>query len=189
MTANLSVNSGGADQTLALTYDASGNITFKSDVGNYLYNAAQPHAVSSAGGVSYSYDANGNQISGGGRDIDYTVFDKAEVIAKGPKEAIFSYGIGNTRYQRQDREGGITQKTTTYLGSVERIDDGGSIFFKRYLGGVAVATYYPATQAQNLAYLLKDHIGSIHTVLNESAQIMARMHFSAWDYLGIATQQ
>lgn len=49
-----------------------------------------------------------------------------------------------------------------------------------FLGGVAVATYHQATQAQNLAYLLKDHIGSIHTVLNESAQIMARMHFGAF---------
>jgi len=48
--------------------------------------------------------------------------------------------------------------------------------FKRYLGGVVSATWYPSTQIQQLAYLLKDHIGSIHTVLNEPALITATMH-------------
>jgi hypothetical protein len=67
-----------------------------------------------------------------------------------------------------------------YLGSTERITENGSTSFKRYLGGVAIATYYPSTGVQQLAYLLKDHIGSIHTVLNEAGAITTRMHFSAF---------
>ena len=63
---------GSSAQTL--TYNAIGNITHKSDVGSYSYGAgtAGPHAVTSAGGQSYSYDANGNNISGDGRSISYT---------------------------------------------------------------------------------------------------------------------
>lgn len=53
-TVDLSVNGASPVTTLSLTYNAAGNITYKSDVGNYLYNGAHPHAVSSAGGVSYS---------------------------------------------------------------------------------------------------------------------------------------
>ena len=77
----------------------------------------------------------------------------------------------------------MLEKTTLYLGSVERVittEGAGSTFFKRYLGGVAIATYYPSSGKQPVAYLLKDHIGSIHTVLDEDGSITANMHFSAF---------
>ena len=46
------------------SYDLSGNIVWKSDVGSYTYGA-KPHAVTSAGGVSDAYDANGNETHDG----------------------------------------------------------------------------------------------------------------------------
>jgi RHS repeat-associated protein len=174
-------------QTLSIQYNnAAGNITYKSDVGSYAYgqNGAGPHAVSSAGGVGYFYDDNGNQTSGGDRTIIYTVFDKAEqitnVVNQVSYQANFDYGIGNSRIQREDLLNGVIQKTTQYFGSVERIVEGSTTSFKRYIGGVVVGTYYPTSQAQNDSYLLKDHLGSIHTVLNDSAEIVAIMHFSAF---------
>ncbi len=176
----LSINNGATAQTLAMVYDAAGNIIYKSDVGSYQYNAAQPHAVSRAGGTGYSYDSNGNQVSGGGRTITYTVFDKPDSIAKGANRAVFSYGVGNSRYQREDFDGTSLKKSTLYLGSVERITENGSTFFKRHLGGVAIANFYPASGVQQLSYLLKDHIGSIHSVLDSSGLITATMHFSAF---------
>ncbi len=177
---DLSRPSGAPVRTLSMDYDAAGNIIYKSDVGTYQYNGLHPHAVSSAGGTTYSYDANGNQVSGGGRNISYTVFDKPATITRGSNRTEFSYGVGNNRYQRKDYEGGVLQKSTLYLGGVERITENGSTFFKRYLGGVAIATFYPASSTQQLSYLLKDHIGSIHSVLNESGLITANMHFNAF---------
>jgi len=176
----LSVSGAASTQTLSLNYDSSGNITYKSDVGTYLYNGSQPHAVARAGNTTYGYDANGNQTTGDGRTITYTVFDKPNVITKGTNRAEFAYGIGNSRYQRKDYEGGVLQKSTLYLGSTERITENGSTFYKRYLGGVAIATYYPSTNVQQLSYLLKDHIGSIHSVLSDAGLITATMHFSAF---------
>ena len=176
---NLSLDGAAAVTTMSLTYDASGNIMSKTGVGTYLYDASRPHAVSNAGGIEYDYDANGNQISGDGRTITYTVFDKPDRITKGGDQVDFAYGVGNSRYQRID-SGPTLQRTTLYLGSVERITEGSSTYYKRYLGGVAIATYYPSTDTQNIAYLLKDHIGSIHTVLDEDAAITARMHFGAF---------
>jgi len=168
-------------ETLALNYDATGNISWKSDVGTYSYGAgpAGPHAVTQAGGKTYSYDINGNQTSGDGRDITYTVFDKAASLTAGNQSTTFTYGIGNDRLKREDSEMGVVTKTTVYLGSVEYITQpDGSTLFKRYLAGTAIATFYPATSNQQLSYLLKDHIGSIHSVLNKSGLITTRMHFS-----------
>ena len=104
--------------TLSLNYDQAGNIKCKSDVGgingadgcfntlasNYSYgNNAGPHAVTSAGGVSYTYDASGNQTSSSdGRNITYSVFDKPVRIIKGANRTDFAYGIANNRYQRED---------------------------------------------------------------------------------------
>lgn len=48
---------------LDLTYDAMGNLTYKSDVGTYTYHATKKHAVASTAGALttwYTYDANGN---------------------------------------------------------------------------------------------------------------------------------
>ena len=176
---NLSLDGAAAATTMSLAYNEAGNIMSKTGVGTYLYDASRPHAVSNAGGIEYDYDANGNQISGDGRTITYTVFDKPDRITKGGDQVDFAYGVGNSRYQRID-SGPTLQRTTLYLGSVERITEGSSTYYKRYLGGVAIATYYPSTDTQNIAYLLKDHIGSIHTVLDEDAAITARMHFGAF---------
>ena len=176
---NLSLTGNPAATTMSLAYNEAGNIMSKTGVGTHLYDASRPHAVSNAGGIEYDYDANGNQISGDGRTITYTVFDKPDSISKDGDQVDFAYGVGNSRYQRID-SGPTLQRTTLYLGSVERITEGSSTYYKRYLGGVAIATYYPSTDTQNIAYLLKDHIGSIHTVLDEDAAITARMHFGAF---------
>ena len=65
-------------------YDRVGNITYKSDVGDYRYgqNGAGPHAVTTAGDIIYTYDENGNQISGNGRTLTYTSFNKPLTISK-----------------------------------------------------------------------------------------------------------
>jgi len=76
-----SVNGG---QTLTMSYDELGNITSKSDVGNYSYgNGAGSHAVTQAGTVSYTYDAVGNRVSAAnGQQIEYTSFNKPWCIKK-----------------------------------------------------------------------------------------------------------
>lgn len=57
--------------THTLTYSGIGNITNKSNVGNYLYqgssgaNWANPHAATSINGVAVTYDKNGNMLTYG----------------------------------------------------------------------------------------------------------------------------
>ncbi len=68
-------------------YNASGNLTTKSDMGSYAYNAGKPHAVSSAGNNSYGYDANGNQAA---RIVDGTTY----VLTYDAENRLVSYSGG-----------------------------------------------------------------------------------------------
>ncbi|MEX0941675.1 MAG: RHS repeat domain-containing protein [Pseudomonadales bacterium] len=72
----LTATSSATANNLTLTYDAAGNIKTKSNLqsgATYHYGSStvRPHAVTSVGGISYSYDANGNMIGGDGRSISY----------------------------------------------------------------------------------------------------------------------
>ncbi len=173
-----------------ISYDSLGNITNKSDVGNYSYSADSgtgpgPHAVISAGGTTYSYDANGNNTSSSdGRSIAYTTFDKAASIVKGGHTTTFAYGPDRARYKRVDSNtSGVT--TTLYIGSVEKITQAdGSKEIKRYIGGVAIMTLAldtsGATQSSNTHYLYKDHLGSLDIITDAAGQIVQEQSFDAW---------
>ena len=160
-------------ETMALSYGSSGNISWKSDVGNYRYGegTAGPHAVSSAGGVSYGYDANGNQVEGDGRSIEYSLFDKPLRIEKNGQSVEFGYGAGRQRIMRIDRSSAFGEKITHYAGSVEYLEEADRARFRRYLGGVAVADFFPATGASRSRYLVKDHLGSVHSMTTHSGKV------------------
>ncbi len=80
------------------SYDAIGNLKSKSDVGTYTYpttGSARPHAVASIAGAvktSSTYDANGNQLTGNGRTLTWTSFNKVKQAIKGSSTLSFSYG-------------------------------------------------------------------------------------------------
>ena len=105
-------------------YDALGNITNKSDVGtaDYVYGSGtRPHAVTAAGGHTYTYDANGNVLMEAGADrrttrrLGYTPFNKVSTITRGTHTTTFLYGADRSRIRRTDRvrTGSGTSTTTT----------------------------------------------------------------------------
>ncbi len=187
------LNNGLPVVTQTVRYNEAGNIICKSDVGtttgpdacgsgstliNYTYGQnAGPHAVTDAGGVAYTYDANGNQISGDGRSITYTVFDKPRQIVKGSHTSLFDYGVDRSRFRRTDT--GTNSKTTLYVGAVEIIDYGVTTEYRRYIAGIAIAHYYPSTNVTQVDYLLKDHIGSTDVIIQHNGTVQA-MSFDAW---------
>ena len=89
-------------------YDALGNITNKSDVGtaDYVYGSTRPHAVTAAGGHTYTYDANGNVLMEAGADrrttrrLGYTPFNKVSTITRGTHTTSFLYGADRSRIRR-----------------------------------------------------------------------------------------
>ncbi len=91
-------------------YDSIGNITYKSDVGSYLYGngVAGPHAVTSTSGpkaASYTYDANGNQLSGNGRTLTWASFNLPTRITQGSAADNFTYDPERVRISQVNNEG------------------------------------------------------------------------------------
>ena len=169
-------------------YNSLGNITAKSNVGDYTYSGinAGPHAVTSTGdGITYQYDPNGNMYSdSSGRTLAYTVFDKPKMIAKGGYVTRFAYGPSRKRHTRvEEGVGGRTVKR--YVANIEHITKpDGTREVKRYINNnVIVTTRYTADGAkttESTDYIHHDHLGSLDVVTNEAGLIVAEMSFDAW---------
>ena len=163
-----------------VTYDALGNITYKSDVGDYKYGSqceagttSGPHAVCGlSDGTVFNYDNNGNMLGDGERSFNYSIFDKVTSINKGATNVSFAYGSDRSRYQRTDSHNGVN-KTTQYIGNVEKIvsqEDGIHVTeVKRYIGNTLISKVLNADGEiieHTTQFMLKDHLGSVRRVLD-----------------------
>ena len=174
----------------AVRYDALGNITYKSGVGHYSYGAgdAGPHAVTTAGSHTYTYDGNGNRLTGAGRTLTYTAFNKVNSIVKGTTTTSFVYGPDRARTKRTDTVvtgSGTSTTTTLYLGNVEQvIAPDGSYTFKRYItAGVLVTqacNHRHKRTGEAVQYLLYDHLGSLDVITDAAGAVAQDMSFDAW---------
>ena len=189
----------GSGPVQRVTYDAHGNLTYKSDVGHYRYGAdrAGPHAVTRAGDNRYRYDANGNlvQETRAGttvRTLTYTPFNKVSTVSKGRHRVTFAYGPERTRYRRTDTDsqgttatGDDRTTTTLYLGQVEKVTTpDGRDSYKRYVGGVALITHeYDARDnatGTTTRYLLTDHLGSLEVITDALGSLVQTVGFDPW---------
>src|SRR5690606_33335446 len=129
-------------------YSPSGRILSRGSVGQYDYDAEQPHAVSEAGGVTYEYDSRGNQVirSGasvpGGRQrvLRHTAFDKPEIVYVGPSgdpshRYDLVYGADQNRVVLTEVFGGA--EIVTPGAHYERRTDGTGVITHVYRIGVA----------------------------------------------------
>ncbi|MEQ1593262.1 MAG: RHS repeat-associated core domain-containing protein [Thiobacillaceae bacterium] len=187
--ANLSL--GGITQTpVTATYDALGNLTSKSDYGAYTYDPTQIHAVSkvSLGTVDrlYTYDANGNQLTGPGRTLTWTGWNMPATLVESTGTTSWSYDPGHQRI-KQTQPG----KTTYFLNP--RIDTGGH--YERvvytsgqvdnihilYAGGQIIGQYVTSTASvAKTRYFHLDHLGSVSVVTNETGTVVDRYAYDAW---------
>ncbi len=174
-------------------YDALGNITFKSDVGSYDYGAnAGPHAVTSITGdanlghknTTYQYDANGNMISGDGRQIAYTSFNKPKKVLGDGNPTDFVYGP-ERQLVKQVEQTGVVPKTTLYLGNqYEKIFDGYKVTEKYHLStsnGATIAVIIDKEdETPKTHYLHRDHLDSIVAITNETGHVVDRFFYDAF---------
>ena len=181
-------------RSTAVTYDALGNIRTKTGVGTYSYggscngHSAGPHAVTGITGTknaTYCYDANGNMISGDGRTITYSYFDKPTRISKGDHTSLLQYNAQRTLYYREDQNSTGTTKTTFVGGIYEKVvHPDQSTEERHYVGGVGVITIKnrsassPGTLQER--YLHKDHLGSTTLITDEYGDIVEQFSFDAW---------
>jgi RHS repeat-associated protein len=175
-------------KTVTQTYNALGNIVSKSDYGVYSYTGTGPHAVTSVYDAannltrSYTYDANGNMLSGAGRELEWTVFNQVETITQGALSTQFRFGAGRERVVQEHSDG----TKTIYIGDIyEKVINTATGFTEeKYhvyspFGKVATRTVRSDSLIETRYYHL-DGLGSIVAVSDEWGRVEKRFAFDPW---------
>jgi RHS repeat-associated protein len=173
------------------SYSAIGNLLSKSDVGTYSYpspGSALPHAVLSTSGgtisATFTYDANGNQTSGLGRNITYSSYNKPASITQGTQTISFLDDTEHQRFQQVTPSG-----TTLYIagfGVLAELSNAGTTAAKwtDYLavGNAKVGMRVLQTSSETLStrYFHTDHLGSISVITDENGNVLERLSYDAW---------
>jgi len=170
--------------SITRSYDALGNIEHKNN-NYYTYDANRPHAVKTALGNTYNYDANGNMLNGAGRSITWTSHNKPSRIVKGTSNSNFLYGPSRKRFYHQQTNGTESQnKTTYYIGKLfEKEIKGGVTEYKHYIrgGGKTIAVHTRKSGVANKTdYLLRDYQGSVVAIADETGNIKGHMDYDAF---------
>ncbi len=171
---------------LSTTFDNSGNVTSKSDVGTYVYNAPQPHAVG---------NINNPAVSGFpylSQQITYNEFKRATKITEGTNEADLTYGFDHNRRKMviKSTSSGLTPATKYYIGDYENtmnvMNVSGNSREVHYISGsdglcaiYARSTVY-GTVTDTVYYIHTDHLGSIALISLPNGHVAQEVSYDAW---------
>ncbi|MFI5728708.1 RHS repeat-associated core domain-containing protein [Kribbella sp. NPDC051587] len=147
-------------------FDAAGNITKNSGIGDYTYGATKPHAVTAAGGKPYTYDAAGNMTSGDGRTLTWNGDGQLASVVKGGVTSTYTYDADGARVEQV--EGGTVRR---YLGADYEVDVTHNVS-TRYvsISGTPVARVDGDTKY----WLHTDHQGTVQAETNAAGQEVHR---------------
>jgi len=180
------VNSG-TPKTVA--YNAIGNITNKSDAGTYTYpiaGSSRPHAVQSIAGTvntSFTYDANGNMLTGNGRSYTYTAANMHKTITSGATTITYDYDDSHQRSRQVAPEG-----TTVYLNDANGVrlekftGTSGAVQWNEYLfaGDEPIGVRFNKTSGPVVRYYIGDHLGSVSVITDEAGAVAERLSYDPW---------
>ena len=135
------------------SYNTLGNITAKNGT-TYDYTGSAPHAVTQVGAKAYTYDGNGNMLTGGPRTLSWTVENRVTSVAEtGNPAETYDYDGDGDRVKK-DVGGSATHYVNKFY---ERYLPGGGVDTKHYyLGGTLVAV----SESGTLRFTHQDHLGS-----------------------------
>lgn len=186
---------------MTIAYNALGNITYKSDVGSYAYNnPLHAHAVSRITTVpgqmgyaapfsnyplEFTYDANGNQLTGMGRANTWTAANKLRRIVQGGRATEFAFDSARQRTVQRESGGAKGSVVTIYASPIyEKVTTGGWLTEEKHyimtpLGRTAVRTTTNDGYVET-RYFHADGHGTIYAVTDEGANVEQRFYYDPW---------
>ncbi len=182
---NASFTNTGGTNAYSYAYDAIGNITSQSGVGNYLYDGIYPHAVTAVGGSPLAYDNNGNvSREGSGMLVKTYVYSpKQELLSSHSpsSDAQYLYDASAVRV-RKDSVSANSQSSTNYVGDVyeeqttKLLNASGAVTSTKILrtkylfaGGIKIASVLTTDGGpENITYHLSDHLGGASIDISQS---------------------
>ncbi len=158
--------------TQAVSYDAAGNISYKSDVGQYDYEDGTNKIVSITGKVEpMVWD-----------EIKYNSFNKITYIRSGANKMSLTYGPDGERAMQE-----IGAKRRYYVDNLfEEITDDANraVSNINYIYGmgrvVAIIEDAPDQGEISTKYVHYDHLGSIQAYSDENGALYEELSYDAW---------
>lgn len=173
----------GGTTLLDLAYDDIGNITFRSDIGNYRYDPVHRHAVAAAGANTYAYDANGAVTNASGSTIAWYSYDlPSQITHPNGNYSAFYYGADRARYRQVARAGTtLTDKLYAAGGLYERYSTGGVTGERSYIvadGAVVAIRSRVGTSPATVVYVLQDHLNGVDGFTSSSGALLAKTSYA-----------
>lgn len=160
-------------------YDGIGNLLSKTGEGSYVYGGigyANPHAVTDiASSSTYSYDNNGNLISGPDSGYAWTYNNLVDSVTTGSTTASYGYDHASARVLK------TTGSVSTRYPNRYFEATGTSTTKHIYLGDELVATVYgTGTSTATTTYVHGDHLGSTRFVTDSAGNTVQSLEYSAF---------
>jgi RHS repeat-associated protein len=213
-----SCTTGNTNSVKTVSYDSLGDILTKSDVGTYTYptaGSALPHAVSgistttgctlvapeapcTVGGTvspTYTYDANGNMLTGAGRTVTYTAANMTHTVNQGADTYRFNYDTEHNRFEQIE---GNKDATDIYLNDpvsnvmTERYEASGVTTWRTYfvVDGKITAERFSSGSTVTMQYFILDHLGSVAAIAavnpTTGAITTTQQAYDAWGKMRVA---
>jgi hypothetical protein len=148
------------------TYSNIGNITNKSDQGDYTYSETgytNPHAVTDINGTTLTYDNNGNVTDYGNDTYSWNYRDRMTQSIVGGATSTYAYDHNNLRIALNNGTA-----TTTYPNMYYNINGATTTNHIFLPDGSLVATIEGNGTATTTNYIHTDHLGGTNVVTDEN---------------------
>lgn len=158
-------------QSWKYQYDDLGNLTMKSDLGNYQYDANG--LLTSAGDQSFTYTAAGQVWKGPWGESAYDPAGRMTSITRGGEKMSCTYDHHGRRVRMQVTGGSANQDflTPDDLVSIQN----GIILLNIFDGSVRVGQVQPGTD--KVFFFHGDHLGSTTLVTGPAGQLLQKIYY------------
>ncbi len=160
----------------AFDYDFRGNITQKTGVGSYAYDAT-PNRYA----VTGLQPEAGQEALFPHQEVTYTSFDKLSTLSQDGKTLSVNYGIDRQRVMQTLSDGTTTRTKRYFTPLYETVTENGVTKKLHYLTSSTGLFAIFATQSNGgstMHYTLKDHQGNLTATIHGNA--VERLSYDAW---------
>jgi RHS repeat-associated protein len=168
--------------SIEIEYSANGNISFKSDAGDYAYDAVKTNAVI---GVTNDWQ----NITNITQEITYNAFNKVASIEENTYELDFLYGYDKQRRKTLFTHQNVPILEKYFVGLYEMEVEGTTTRHINYvMAGDGVTALIiqeeengiPVSPPSQTYFMYKDHLGSIVALTDAAGDVVFEQSFDAW---------
>jgi RHS repeat-associated protein len=161
----------------SVTYEANGNISSKTDAGEYSYDATKVNAVTGIDTLGYT------AVPRLAQQITYNASGMVSTITQDSKTAVFRYNTGNQRIRMQLFDTTALVMTKYYSGSYEKEIKGTAVRELHYISSPygLIGVMIKQNNTEKFWYAETDHLGSVTGLYNSGGQSdSVRFSYDAW---------